>query len=136
VLNRVLRSDLSWPSYPTTGVFLIPRVRVVGPFPETSGGPPRTRLLRPPAAWTCTRTSPLPPFSRGKFDTLVRLLKKGKDCAYTDAMRMCKATREQFNPWLQELQELSGVIVEWVFFENNVAAANHNCINDLNRTDG
>lgn len=48
MLNRVLGSDLSWPSYPTTGVLLIPRVGVVGAFPETSVGARVTRLLQPP----------------------------------------------------------------------------------------
>ena len=71
--------------------------------------------------------------SRGKFDTLVRLLRDGHDCAYTDAMLMSEATRRQFEPWLKELDALPGVTVEWVFFENDAAAANHNCRNDPNR---
>ena len=74
--------------------------------------------------------------SRGKFDTLVRLLKEGKNCAYTDAMLMDETNRRQFDPWLKELQALKGVTVEWVYFENDLAAANHNCLNDPKRTDG
>jgi hypothetical protein len=74
--------------------------------------------------------------SRGKFDTLVRLLKKGKDCVYTDAMLMDARNRQQFEPWLRELQSIEGVTVEWVFFENDLATANHNCLNDTNRKDG
>lgn len=74
--------------------------------------------------------------SRGKFDTLVRLLKEAKDCAYTDAMLMDARNRQQFDPWLKELQARKDVTVEWVFFDNDLAAANHNCLNDPKRKDG
>jgi hypothetical protein len=72
---------------------------------------------------------------RGKFDTLVRLLKEGKDFAYTDAMLMDAWNRRQFDPWLKELRAMKGVTVEWVFFENDLATANHSCLNDHNRKD-
>src|SRR5438067_644722 len=74
--------------------------------------------------------------SRGKFDTLVRLLKAGKNCAYTDAMLMDPKNYQQFQPWLKELQAMPDVTVEWVWFANDLEAANYNCINDPNRTDG
>ena len=38
--------------------------------------------------------------------------------------------------FLVELLPFQGVTVEWVFFANDRASANHNCLNDPSRTDG
>lgn len=74
--------------------------------------------------------------STGKFNELVKQLKLGKDCAFTEAMLMFEPEQVQFEPCVKQLEAMPGVVVEWVFFENNPDAANHNCRNDPNRTDG
>jgi hypothetical protein len=71
-----------------------------------------------------------------KFDCLLRRLSEGKDCAFTEALLMFKPVRELFMPCLKKRQGMDGVTVEWIFFENDLEAANHNCTNDPGRADG
>jgi hypothetical protein len=76
------------------------------------------------------------PLSTDKFNELVKQLTWGKDCAFTEAMLMSEANRKLFQPSLKKLEGMPGVVVEWVFFANDPDSANHNCLNDPNRTDG
>ncbi len=76
------------------------------------------------------------PLSTDKFNELVKQLGLGKDCAFTEAMLMFERNPKLFEPSLKKLQAMPGVTVEWVFFTKDLDAANHNCLNDPNRTDG
>jgi hypothetical protein len=71
-----------------------------------------------------------------KFEVLVEQLQQGRNCAFTEAMLMFPQVRQTFQPCLDRLRAMEGVTVEEIFFENNLEAANHNCMNDANRRDG
>jgi hypothetical protein len=71
-----------------------------------------------------------------KFEVLVEQLQQGKNCAFTEAMLMFPQVQQTFQPCLDRLRAMKGVTVEEVFFENDLEAANHNCMNDPNREDG
>jgi len=72
--------------------------------------------------------------SKEKNDELIAKLSEGTNCAYTEGMLMDPARRASFAPFLESI-EAQGHEVEWIYFENNVGKANHNCLNDPNRDD-
>jgi hypothetical protein len=74
--------------------------------------------------------------STDKVNELKKQLAQGKNCAFTEAMLMSAATRTEFEPCLKQLEAMPGVTIEFVFFANDPDSANHNCLNDPNRTDG
>jgi hypothetical protein len=73
--------------------------------------------------------------STDKFNELKRQLALGRNCVFTEAMLMFEKERQAFEPCLKQLYAMIGVTVEWVFFANDLEAANHNCRNDPNRKD-
>lgn len=56
---------------------------------------------------------------------LVRLLRAGKRCAVAELQLMRRYTRDGY--LLRLRRAVPGVRVRWVFFENDIAAASHNC---------